>query len=115
AIGEETFKNARNLTAGSIKLLDPAVVAQRPMCVTLYEALDGHRHGDSHFAVLARIRELGLPTSEDNAEAHTFDDLLEQIGAWMSRRESLPYEVDGLVVKVNSFEQREQLGFTAKF
>jgi DNA ligase (NAD+) len=115
SIGEETFKNARNLTAGSIKLLDPAVVAQRPMCVTLYEALDGHRHGDSHFAVLARIRELGLPTSEDNAEAHTFDDLIEQIGAWMSRRESLPYEVDGLVVKVNAFAQREQLGFTAKF
>ena len=115
AAGEELFKNARNTTAGSIKLLDPGTVATRPMRITLYEALDGERHGDSHFAVLARIRELGLPTSEHNTEAHNFDELRAQVAEWMSRRAALPYDADGLVIKVNSFEQRHRLGNTAKF
>lgn len=115
AAGEELFKNARNTTAGSIKLLDSSIVARRPMRITLYEALDGERHGDSHFAVLARLRELGLPTSEHNTEAHEWDELNTQVAQWAERRADLPYDADGIVIKVNSFEQRERLGHTAKF
>lgn len=115
AAGEERFKNPRNLAAGSIKLLDAQQVAARPMCATLYEVLDGDKWGDSHFAVLARLKELGLPTSEHNTEAHTIDELLEQVHSWEDRRNSLPFEVDGLVIKVNDFGQRERLGATSKF
>jgi DNA ligase (NAD+) len=113
--GEELFKNARNTAGGSLKLLDPAEVARRPMNVTLYEALDGEEHGDSHFEVLARIRALGLPTSQHNTEAHDFDELSAQVSEWMGRRGDLPYDADGLVIKVNSFAQRRELGHTAKF
>ena len=113
--GEDLFKNPRNTAAGSIKLLDPKEVAARPMYATLYEVVDGHRYAPGHFEVLERMRAWALPTSEHNTEAHTRDELHEQVMAWADRRDSLPYEVDGLVIKVNSFEQREQLGRTSKF
>lgn len=115
AAGEEPFKNPRNTAAGSIKLLDPRLVAQRPMHVTLYEVVNGERHASSHFEVLAWMRDIGIPTSPYNSEAHTWDDLHAQVQAWDSRRGSLPFEVDGLVIKINSFAQRDILGFTSKF
>ena len=113
--GEELFKNARNTTAGSLKLLDSSIVKQRPMRITLYEVLDGETVGDSHFAVLARIRALGLPTSDDNSEAHSWEELREQVASWAEKRPKLPYDADGLVIKVNSFGQRAELGTTSKF
>ena len=115
AAGEEAFKNPRNTAAGSIKLLDPKQVAERPMHVTLYEAVDGERHAKSHFEVLAWMRGLGLPTSEHNSEAHTWDDLHQQVQDWFERRAQLPFDADGLVVKVSSFDQRVTLGATSKF
>ncbi|HET6613075.1 MAG TPA: NAD-dependent DNA ligase LigA, partial [Kofleriaceae bacterium] len=114
AAGEPPFKNARNLTAGSIKLLDPKLVAQRPMRVLVYEIVDGDRVAATHFDALERIEKLGLPTSAHNATAHTFSELAEICESWLSRRETLPYEVDGLVVKVDQFDQRRALGATAK-
>ncbi len=114
AAGEELFKNARNTTSGSLKLLDPNEVQKRPMSITLYEVVNGEAFGDSHFAVLARIRQLGLPTSEHNSEAHNWDELRVQVDQWAERRPSLPFDADGLVIKVDSFAQREQLGFTSK-
>ncbi len=113
--GEELFKNPRNLAAGSIKLLDSRLLVERPMQVTLYEVVDGQRFASSHHQVLAFVRELGLPTSEHNTEARTRDELHDTVRSWRDRRDSLPYEVDGLVVKVDSFEQRDQLGATSKF
>ncbi|MCG8423365.1 MAG: NAD-dependent DNA ligase LigA [Proteobacteria bacterium] len=115
AAGEETFKNPRNTAAGSIKLLDPRQVAERPMHVTLYEVVDGERFARGHFEVLAWMREVGLPTSAHNSEAHTWDDLHQQVQDWFERRQLLPFEADGLVIKVNSFEQRAILGATSKF
>lgn len=113
--GEALFKNPRNTAAGSIKLLDPKQVAARPMHATLYEVVDGERYAPGHFAVLELMRSWGLPTSEHNTAAHTRDELHEQVQSWADRRGTLPYEVDGLVIKVDSFEQRDQLGFTSKF
>ena len=113
--GEEQFKNPRNTAAGSIKLLDPRQVAERPMHVTLYEVVDGERHAGSHFEVLTWMRDLGLPTSHHNSEAHTWDDLHQQVQDWFDRRQLLPFDADGLVVKVNSFDQRVSLGRTSKF
>jgi DNA ligase (NAD+) len=115
AAGEEPFKNPRNTAAGSIKLLDPRQVAERPMHVTLYEVVDGERHASSHFGVLAWLRDVGVPTSQHNSEAHTWEDLHAQVESWAERRHTLAFEVDGLVVKVNSFAQRDTLGTTSKF
>lgn len=113
--GEEPFKNPRNTVAGSLKQLDPRLVAERIMYVTLYEILDGDRVAGSHFEALDFLRRVGLPTSEHNTEAHTWAELEQQVEAWAERRASLPFDVDGLVIKVNSFEQRRILGSTSKF
>lgn len=115
AAGEETFKNPRNTAAGSIKLLDPTLLIQRPMHATFYEAVGGDAFGASHFQLLAFMQKLGLPTSHHNTTAKTLEDLIAQVHAWREKFASLPFEADGLVIKVDSFEQREQLGFTAKF
>lgn len=115
-VGAELFKNPRNTAAGSIKLLDPAEVAARPMHVILYEVVDGERYAASHWGILELLRELGLPTSDENRLARSRQDLHDAVAAWNeTRRDALPYEVDGLVVKVNSFDQRSELGTTSKF
>ncbi len=115
AAGEEPFKNPRNLAAGSIKLLDPREVARRPMSAILYEVVDGERLASGHLASLAVIRRLGIPTSAENQRVRGWEALTEVVAAWATRRDALPYEVDGLVIKVDSFEQRAALGATSKF
>jgi DNA ligase (NAD+) len=113
--GEEPFKNPRNTVAGSIKQLDPRLVAERAMHITLYEVVGGERVARSHFEVLAWMRSIGLPTSQHNSEAHTWNDLHEQVQMWGEKRASLPFDTDGLVIKVSSFDQRDALGTTSKF
>ena len=113
--GESLFKNPRNLAAGSIKLLDPRTVAERPMRAIFYEVVAGEKLAKDHFAVLNFIHNMGIPTSPHNQLVHSLPQLVEEIHAWSERRNTLAYEVDGLVIKVNSFSQRMQLGSTAKF
>jgi len=114
ATGEELYKNARNTAAGSLKLLDPAIVATRPLRATLYEAVDGDL-STTHMESLARLRALGLPTSPDNAVVGAWDGLVELVRSWAKRYRELPYAADGLVIKLNAYAQREALGATAKF
>ena len=113
--GEETFKNPRNLAAGSIKQLDSREVAKRPMQAILYEVVDGERYAPSHLASLDLIRKAGLRVSEHNDRARTWDELHAAVNAWQARRDELAYELDGLVVKIDSFAQRAELGVTSKF
>lgn len=113
--GEELFKNPRNTAAGSIKQQDPKEVAKRPMRTILYEVVDGERYASGHLASLELIKKLGIPTSTHNSRATTWKELHQQVESWADRRDSLPYEVDGLVVKVDDFAQRTALGVTAKF
>ena len=113
--GEEPFKNPRNTAAGSIKQLDPKGVAKRPMRTILYEVVDGERYAAGHLASLERIRALGLPVSAHNAQATSWDELSAHIHGWRDRRDELPYELDGLVIKIDDFAQRAALGTTAKF
>ena len=113
AAGEELFKNPRNTAAGSIKQQDPREVAKRPMRTILYEVVEGEQT-TSHLASLARIKELGLPTNPHNTHASTWEELHAQVQSWEHRRDELPYEVDGLVVKVDDFGQRSALGVKAK-
>ncbi len=115
AAGEDTFKNPRNTAAGSIKLQDPREVAKRPMHAILYEVVDGERYADGHLASIDLIKQLGIPVSAHNMRATSWDELHAHVQSWEHRRDSLAYELDGLVVKVDDFASRVELGVTAKF
>jgi DNA ligase (NAD+) len=112
---EEPWKNPRNFTGGSVKLLDPRECARRPLQVLLYELVDGERVRPLHSEALAHLRALGLPVSPDVSVVEGVDALAEAVSAWAGRRLALPYEADGLVIKVNAFAERRLLGHTAKF
>ncbi|MEA2695923.1 MAG: ligase [Myxococcales bacterium] len=113
--GEELWKNARNFTGGSLKLLDPRLCATRPLRVILYEVVGGESVRPLHSASLAWMRELGLPTSPDVSLVDGWELLASTVASWAARKATLAYEADGLVAKVDSFAQRRLLGFTAKF
>ncbi len=117
AAGEETFANPRNAAAGSLKQLDPRIVAKRPLDIVLYGL--GHLEGaekapQSHDEVLAWLRELGFKTPEKTWHCEGVPELTSAIDALEKVRQDFPYEIDGAVVKLNSFEQRARAGFTAK-
>src|SRR5256885_15740739 len=95
--------------------MDPREVAKRPLRTILYEVVDGERYAKSHLASLEVMRRLGLPVSPHNASAADWDALLAAVHTWQDRRDDLPYEVDGLVIKVDDFAQRGALGTTSKF
>jgi DNA ligase (NAD+) len=112
--GEVPFKNPRNTAAGSIKQQDPREVAKRPMHTILYEVMDGERYAPGHLASIEFIKRLGLPVSPHNSSARSWDELVACIHSWQDRRDALPYELDGLVIKIDDFAQRGALGSTAK-
>jgi DNA ligase (NAD+) len=116
AAGVELYKNARNTAAGSLKLQDSAIVATRPLRCTLYEAV-GFAEDDAatHLDTLSHLRALGLPTSPNNTLARSYEQLVEVVHGWEARYKKLPYGADGLVIKVNSYAQRDLLGATSKF
>jgi len=114
AAGEETFKNPRNTAAGSIKLQDPKEAAKRPMHAILYEVLDGEKYAANHLDSLELIKRLGIPVSPHNSRARSWDELVDTVRSWESRRDALAYEVDGLVLKLDDFASRGALGSTAK-
>jgi DNA ligase (NAD+) len=113
--GEELWKNARNFTGGSLKLLDPRECARRPLKALLYELVGGESFRPLHSESLLWLRALGFPTSPDVALVEDGGALAAAVAAWADRKNKLPYEADGLVIKVDSFAQRRLLGFTAKF
>jgi DNA ligase (NAD+) len=115
AAGEETWKNPRNFAGGSLKLLDPRECARRPLNVLLYELVDGERFRPLHSQALAWLRALGLPTSPDTSIVDGADALAAAVAGWAERRLGLPYDADGLVIKVDAFADRRLLGTTAKF
>lgn len=113
--GEELWKNARNAAGGSLKLLDPRLAAKRPLRVLLYEIVEGEALCTRHWEGLQLLKRLGLPTSPDAGLAEGWDQLDQAVAHWASHKPKLPYEADGLVIKVDAFSQRRLLGSTAKF
>ena len=109
------FANPRNAAAGSLKQLDPAIVAKRPLGVVLYGT--GATEGvdvDLHSEIFPLLKKLGLPATERWWVAKSVEEILEAIHELDGIRHKFAYQTDGAVVKVNSFAQRERLGFTAK-
>src|SRR5207253_6625970 len=113
--GLAEFANPRNAAAGSLKQLDPAVAAKRPLGVVFYGtgSLDGAQL-DKHSELFALLKKLGLPGSERWWLANSVDEILEAIHELDRIRHDFAYQTDGAVVKVDSFAQRQVLGFTAK-
>ncbi|HWX21786.1 MAG TPA: NAD-dependent DNA ligase LigA [Candidatus Binatia bacterium] len=117
AAGEEQFANARNSAAGSLKQLDPRIVAKRPLAVFLYGV--GHVEGAAHrpqtqSEMLAWLKSLGFRTPEKTWHCTSAEELLEAINELDKLRRKFAYETDGAVIKLNSFAQREKAGFTSK-
>jgi DNA ligase (NAD+) len=113
--GEPAFANPRNAAAGSIRQLDPRVAASRPLDVFIYTL----SHSDAplprtQHECLELMKAAGLRTNPHMRRFGSIDEVIGHIDAWESRREELDYEIDGMVVKVDSLEQQEQLGSTAK-
>ena len=113
--GEPAFMNPRNLTAGTLKTLDPREVAGRPLRVFLYTVVDAPRHGlQSQWDALTWMRERGFPVSREAKLANGIDEVEAIAESWRGRYRKLPFDVDGLVIKVNPFAEQAALGSTAK-
>lgn len=115
--GLPLYANPRNLTAGTIKQLDPRQVAQRPLQVFLYASgvvEDAEFIPETHEAFLQEVQALGLPVNPERRLCRNLNEINQTIEYWEPRREGLPYETDGLVIKVNELALREALGRTAK-
>ena len=113
--GLPEFANPRNAAAGSLKQLDPAIAAQRPLGVVFYGT--GVIEGavlEKHSELFPLLKKLGLPCSEGWRLADSMEGILHTIHDLGRVRHDLPYQTDGAVIKVDAFAQRERLGFTAK-
>ncbi len=109
------FANPRNAAAGSLRQLDPAVTARRNLDVLLYELgyLEGERPGEHH-RFLEMMEEWGFHVNDKRILATRIEEIMDFCRGWIERRDDLPYEVDGAVIKVDDLELRERLGYTSK-
>ncbi len=113
--GEEPFRNPRNTTAGTLKLLDPKIVAQRGLRFYAYDLVAGDEvEITSHRETLENLRKWGLPVNPQYEYCTTMDAVIDACNRWNTRRYELGYEIDGMVVKVDSAAHRARLGSTAK-
>jgi DNA ligase (NAD+) len=116
AAGGRTYMNPRNGAAGSLRQLDPGITAQRPLRLFAYGI--GYARGGPEIATqdeaLQLLRELGFETSPEATLCDTIEEVWERCEYWQARRNDLPFEIDGVVIKVNEFRNQEELGFAAR-
>ena len=112
--GEEPFKNPRNTASGSLKLQDSREVSDRPLECLLYSVEDP-KIFNNHIQFLENAKSYGFNIYENYKCSNSLDEIFEFIQYWEKNRSELPFEIDGVVLKVNDFYQREILGFTSKF
>lgn len=113
-IGETPYSNPRNTASGSLKLQDSAEVAKRPLDCLLYFLIGNNLPFKSQFEGLETARNWGFKAPKEAKLAHNLEEVFDFINHWDTHRHTLPYETDGVVVKINSFHYQEELGFTAK-
>ena len=112
--GDEAFANPRNATSGSLKMQDSAVVASRPLDCFLYHVLGESLKTDSHYAKLQEAKSWGFKIPSESRTYDSIEGVLSFVNYWETARKNLPYDIDGIVIKVDSSMQQEELGFTAK-
>jgi DNA ligase (NAD+) len=113
--GEEAFMNPRNGASGALRQKDPAITRQRPLSVWCHGlgVVEGHRFA-AHSEALAWLRDAGLPTPLETVVHEDIDEVWRFVERWTGERHGVPYEIDGVVVKVDRLDQREELGFTSR-
>jgi len=114
ALGESLYSNPRNTASGSLKLQDSRLVAARPLTCFLYGLAGEQLPIDAQYQALQKAREWGFKVPDSARLVHSIDAVFDFITEWDVKRKDLPYEIDGIVIKVNSLSQQEILGFTAK-
>lgn len=112
--GEKIFANPRNATAGTLKLQDPKLVAARPLKFFAYYLRSEVKALNSHFENLQMLRKLGFPVNDHTRVCSSVEQVIDFRKAWEARRDKLPYDIDGVVVKVDSLRHQENLGAIAK-
>ena len=112
--GLEPYANPRNTASGSLKLLDTKEVAKRPLDCYLYYLLGDNLPSNTHFDNLQKAKEWGFKIPSEIERHKTINDVLIFIEKWDAKRHDLPYEIDGIVIKVNDINLQEEMGFTAK-
>lgn len=115
AEGEEPFAMARSAAAGSLKLQDPALVAKRGLDIFVHTfATAKGRTFATHAEALDALTAMGLKVNPNRIVARSIDEVLAHCATWEKKRDDLPYEIDGMVIKVNRLDQQRKLGLTAK-
>lgn len=112
--GEKPFANPRNLASGTLKLLDPRQVAQRPLRVVAYYLDTDDVKLESQSRNIELMREMGLPVSPYSKLCSNLDEVFQFIEEWKEKRHTLPFQIDGIVIKVNSLDQQNRLGTIAR-
>jgi DNA ligase (NAD+) len=112
---EEPFANPRNAAAGSIRQLDPKIAAKRNLDIFVYSIADlGGTGVEKHSEALDLLEEVGFKTNQERRKCETIEEVLTIIEDLQEKRANLSYDIDGIVIKVDSLAQQEELGFTAK-
>ena len=112
--GEDPYMNPRNTASGSLKLQDSALVAERPLDCLLYSIVGMNLKLESQSQMLEKARDWGFKVPKAAKLCKTTEEVLEFIDHWDKHRHELPYETDGVVIKVNSIQHQEELGYTSK-
>jgi DNA ligase (NAD+) len=113
--GEKTYLNPRNTAAGSLRQLDPNLTASRPLRLLTYAIVD--RDGEipqTQWEILAYLRSLGFPVTHEAQLCQDLDQAIRVAEGWAERRDSLPYEADGIVIKINDLRLADELGYVGK-
>lgn len=113
-IGETPYSNPRNTASGSLKLQDSTEVAKRPLECLLYFIVGNNLGISSQYESLEAARNWGFKVPKESKLANNLEEVFEYINYWDKHRHDLPYETDGVVIKVNSFQHQDELGYTAK-
>jgi DNA ligase (NAD+) len=113
-IGETPYSNPRNTASGSLKLQDSAEVAKRPLDCLLYFVIGNNLTFKTQYEGLQKARDWGFKVPSQSKLAKNLNEVFEYINYWDKHRHDLPYETDGVVIKVNNLQHQEELGYTAK-
>lgn len=113
--GERTYLNPRNTAAGSLRQLDPSLTASRPIRLLTYQIVSASGPTPrKQWELLQYLRDLGFPTTTDAQYCENFDEVIQSIEHWRTYHDQLPYEADGIVIKINDLNLAEDLGFVGK-
>tara|TARA_A100000164_G_scaffold280668_1_gene253003 strand:- start:1 stop:2010 length:2010 start_codon:yes stop_codon:yes gene_type:complete len=112
--GEPLFSNPRNTASGSLKLQDSSLLAERPLTCFIYSVIADELLIESQFEALKKAKEWGFKVPDSASLVNSIDEVFEFISKWDKKRKDLPYEIDGIVIKVNQLSLQKELGFTSK-